>query len=32
MIDVWAADTELILQLRQLQLPEGVEVTIKQPG
>lgn len=28
-INVRAADTELLAQLRQVQLPEGVEVTIK---
>lgn len=32
MIDLQAADTELIVKLRQLNLPEGVEVEIKQPG
>lgn len=31
-VDVRSADTELIGQLRQLQLPEGVEVSIKQSG
>ncbi len=31
-VDVHAADAELIGQLRQLQLPEGVEVSIKQHG
>ena len=31
-VDVRGADTELIGRLRQLQLPEGVEVSIKQPG
>jgi ribosomal protein S10 len=31
-VDVRAVNTELIVQLQQLQLPEGVEVSIKQPG
>lgn len=30
-VDVRAVNTELIAQLRQVQLPDGVEVTIKQP-
>ncbi len=29
-IEVWAADTELIVQMRQLNLPDGVKVSIKQ--
>jgi ribosomal protein S10 len=31
-VNVRGVDTDLIVQLRQLQLPEGVEVSIKQPG
>jgi len=31
MIEVRAVDTGLIVDMRQLNLPEGVEVTIKQP-
>lgn len=30
-VDVRAANTELIAQLRQVQLPDGVEVSIRQP-